>query len=207
MKRRKEKTTILFVSKTAQPTKPIQISTRLLLHWKKYLAMVSLIFISLIATIFLLASNKFEQSKMRYAVSKTVYKLQNSFRKVDTSAIREKFTKIDNELSEINGFLKARGIAAAFKIPQGGEVENDIDSPEELSDFYEKYLNKVIYNISYTPLGLPFSGAITSSFGMRENPFIGSGAETHKGLDIKGPVGAPVKAMAKGQVSFAGERG
>ncbi|MDQ6763719.1 MAG: M23 family metallopeptidase [Bacteroidota bacterium] len=207
MKRRKEKTTILIVNKSAQPVKPIQISTGLLLHWKKYLAILSLIFFSLLVTIFYLASNKFEQNKLRYALSKTIYKMQNSFKKVDTSTIRKRFTKIDNELLTINGFLKARGIPAAFKLPQGGEAGNDIISPEELSDFYEKYLNKVIYNISYTPLGLPFTGAITSTFGTRENPFDGSGVETHKGLDIRGPIGAPVKAMAKGQVLFAGERG
>ncbi len=104
-------------------------------------------------------------------------------------------------------FLRARGIQAAFKLPQGGEEEPDIISPEETSDFYEKYLNRIIYNISYTPLGLPFTGAVTSSFGSRENPFDGPGVETHKGLDIRGPMGAPVKAVAQGQVLFAGQRG
>lgn len=207
MNRRKEKTTILFVNKSAQPAKPVQISTGLLLHWKKYLALLSVIFLSLLATIFYLASGKFEQNKVQYALSKIIYKMQPALVKVDTSAIRERFTKIDNELTTINGFLKARGIPAAFKLPQGGEVEHDIISPDELSSFYEKYLNKVIYNISYTPLGRPFTGAITSTFGTRENPFDGSGVETHKGLDIRGPLGAPVKAMAKGQVIFAGERG
>ncbi len=207
MKRRKEKTTILFVNKTAQPAKPIQISNSLLLHWKKYLAVLSLIFFSLIATIVFLASNKLEQNKLRLTLSNTIHKMKNSFAKMDTSAVRERFTKIDKELSTINGFLRTRGIQAAFKLPQGGEEETDIISPEETSDFYEKYLNKIIYNISYTPLGLPFSGAITSSFGTRENPFSGSGTETHKGLDIRGPFGGPVKAMAKGEVSFAGQRG
>ncbi len=161
----------------------------------------------MVATIFYLASNKFERNNIRYALYKTIYKIQPAFKKADTLALRDRFTKIDNELTTINSFLKARGISAAFKVPQGGEAEHDVISPGELSNFYEKYLNKVIYNISYTPLGLPFTGAITSTFGTRENPFDGAGVETHKGLDIRGPIGAPVKAMAKGQVIFAGERG
>ena len=36
------------------------------------------------------------------------------------------------------------------------------------------------------------------------NPFGGNDIETHRGLDIKGPMGAQVKAMAKGEVEFAG---
>ena len=34
---------------------------------------------------------------------------------VDTSAVRKKFTKIDEDLLIINGYLRARGIQAAFK--------------------------------------------------------------------------------------------
>lgn len=207
MKRRKEKTTILFVNKTAQTAKPMQISNSLLLHWKKYLAVLSLAFFSLIAAIVYLASNKVQQNEVQFSLSKTIHTLNKSFEKVDTSAILKRFKNIDHELATINRFLQSRGIKAAFKLPQGGETVDGIVSPEEMSAFYEKYLNRIIYNISYTPLGLPFTGAITSSFGSRENPFNGSGVETHKGLDIRGPMGAPVKAMAKGKVSFAGERG
>ena len=129
------------------------------------------------------------------------------FAEVDTSAMRKKFTKIDEELSTINGYLKARGIQTVFKGPQGGEADNDVVSTDEITDFYEGYLKHIIYNISYTPLGFPFPGAITSTFGHRENPFGGSNVETHKGLDIKGPMGAPVKAMAKGEVDICRTKG
>ena len=72
---------------------------------------------------------------------------------------------------------------------------------------YESYLKKINYTLDYTPLGAPFPGVITSTFGHRENPFSGEGIETHKGLDIRGPMGAPVRAMANGVVIFAGPRG
>lgn len=207
MKEKKEKTTILFVNKNPQALKPIQVSSKLILNWKKYLAGLSLLFISLIGTVVYLTSSNIRQYKLQVTLSNKLNSMHKLFVEVDTSAMRKKFTKIDEELSTINGFLKARGIHTAFKGPQGGEVNNDVISTDETSDFYEGYLNRIIYNISYTPLGLPFPGSVTSTFGHRENPFGGSNVETHKGLDIKGPIGAPVKSMAKGEVEFAGLRG
>lgn len=207
MNKKREKTTVLFVHKNAQAIKPMQISSTLLLNWKKYLAGVSFVFLTLIATIVYLTSNNIQQYSVQAALSKKLHTMRTMFVTVDTNAIRQKFTKIDQDLSTINHYLKARGIQTVFKEPQGGEADNDIISSDEISDFYDRYLNKIIYNISYTPLGYPFPGNITSTFGHRENPFGGENIETHKGLDIKGPLGSPVKAMAKGVVEFAGLRG
>ena len=207
MKRKKEKTTILFVNKNAQPLKPMQVSSTLLLNWKKYVAALSLLFLSLIAAIIYLTTHNIQQNLLSQTLSKKIKSMHTLFAQIDTGAVRKKFTKIDNELSTINSFLKARGIQTAVKGPQGGEADDDIISSDEISDFYENYLNRIAYNISYTPLGMPFHGDITSRFGSRENPFSGAGVETHKGLDIRAPYGAPVKSMAKGEVIFAGPRG
>ncbi|MDQ6889900.1 MAG: hypothetical protein M3Z56_06460, partial [Bacteroidota bacterium] len=198
MKRKKEKTTILFVTKNAQAIKPMQVSSNLLLNWKKYLAGISLVFLSLIGTIIFLTSSNIQQNNIKQALSNKLHSMRNLFAQVDTNAIRNKFTKIDKDLITINGYLKARGIQTASNAAQGGEADHDILSTEEISNFYDEYLNRIIYNISYTPLGFPYPGSITSTFGHRENPFGGSNVETHKGLDIKGPMGAPVKSMAKG---------
>ena len=207
MKRKTEKTTILFVNKNHKVIKPIHVSSKVILNWKKYFFAVSLVFFSLIATIVYLTSNKIEQNKIQEAFSKKLQSMHLLISEVDTNAVREKFTRIDKELSTINGFLKARGIQTSFKGPQGGEADHDVISTNEISNFYDGYLKRIIYNVSYTPMGLPFPGAITSEFGHRENPFGGSQIETHKGLDIKGPIGAHVKAVAKGKVEFAGLKG
>jgi len=207
MNRNKEKTTVLFVHKNAQSIKPMQISSNLLLNWKKYLAAICLIFLALIGIIVYLTSNSIQQNNLQALLSKKLHNMGTLFPGTDTSAVRKKFTKIDEDLSTINHYLKARGIQTAFKGPQGGEADNDIISTDEISSFYDRYLNKIIYNISYTPLGYPFPGTITSTFGHRENPFGGENVETHKGLDIRGPVGSSVKSMAKGEVEFAGLRG
>ena len=207
MNRKTEKTTILFVNKNPGIMKPIQVSSKIILNWKKYILAISLVFFSLIGTIVYLTSNKIEQNKLQEALSKKLQSMHLLISEVDTNAVREKFTRIDKELSTINGFLKARGIQTPCKGSQGGETDHDVISTNEISNFYEGYLNRIIYDVSYTPMGLPFTGAITSEFGHRENPFGGSEIETHKGLDIKGPIGARVKAVAKGEVEFAGLKG
>lgn len=207
MKQKKEKTTILFVSKTAGSSRQLQVSTKHIKNWKKYLSAVIILFLSLLSTIFYLYSEKAEQKKVALALSSKIKTMHQSFTVADTSNLKEKFVKIDTQLAAINWFLKSRGISTRIKEPEGGEVNSDIISTDEIVDFYEKYLTKIVYNISYTPIGMPFKGSITSDFGHRENPFGGLSVETHKGLDIKGPMGAPVKAMAKGEVIFAGIRG
>ena len=207
MKPKKEKTTILFVNKNAQAYKPMQVSDRLILHWKKYIAGVALAFAALIAAVVYLVSLQNEQLLKQLSLSKKLHKMHFVISQVDTSAMKEKFTKIDTELSNINDYLKARGIKPAIKQPEGGEADDDVLSTDEITDFYVKYLDRIGYNLSHTPLGLPYHGRITSTFGHRENPFGGSNVETHKGLDISGPLGSPVKAMAEGTVEFAGLRG
>ena len=207
MNRKKQKTTILFVNKNSHAIKPIQVSNSLITNWKKYLCVVSFIFLSLIGIIIFLTSGKIQQNKLQEALSLKLLTMRTLISQVDTNAVRKKFSKIDNELITINDFLKARGIKSSINQAKGGETDNDIISTAEISNFYEGYLNRIIYDISYTPLGLPFTGAITSTFGHRENPFGGNAVETHKGLDISGPMGAAVKAMAKGEVAFAGLKG
>lgn len=207
MKQKKEKTTVLFVNKDARGIKPMKISSGLILNWKKYLAALSFVILALIGTIIYLSSRSIQQQQKQVVLTKKVETLHTVIEQVDTNAVREKFSNIDKELSNINSYLKARGIKPAFKGPEGGEPDDGIISTDEISDFYAKYLNKVAYNLAYIPLGMPYHGRITSTFGHRENPFGGENVEVHKGLDIAAPYGSPVKAMAKGTVEFAGLRG
>jgi murein DD-endopeptidase MepM/ murein hydrolase activator NlpD len=57
---------------------------------------------------------------------------------------------------------------------------------------------------SYAPTLWPVMGPITSSFGQREDPVLGSGeGEFHKGIDISAPNGVPVRATGDGVVKTA----
>lgn len=204
---RKEKTTILLVSKNQKAIKPKQVSGNVILHWRKYITIFSFVILVLGGVIGYLVFDREDHIAAQLTLKNKIHKLNSSFAQIDTSAIKKKFNNIDKELETINAYLKARGINQTVKLPQGGEESDDVLSAEETGDFYEKYIKKISYSFSHVPLGYPFHGAITSTFGHRENPFSGSGVETHKGLDIRAPMGAPVKSMAKGMVTFAGRRG
>ena len=59
--------------------------------------------------------------------------------------------------------------------------------------------------LAATPSIWPTRGRLTSSFGMRRNPF-GGGRQFHYGVDIANSYGTPVYATASGQISQAGYR-
>jgi len=50
----------------------------------------------------------------------------------------------------------------------------------------------------------PVSGAITSHYGYRIDPFTGSRRQFHTGMDIRGSMGTPVRAAMAGRVSRVG---
>ena len=202
-----KKTTVLFVSHDQKNMRPVSVSTNLLRFRKLILLAAGAIFVGLTLIIILLVGQYLNGNQQLALLSQKIRSMHILASKIDTNLVREKFSHIDQQLLNINNSLKERGLRAVFKEGIGGEPDHDIGSFDELSDFYETYLKKINYTLDYTPLGAPFPGAITSTFGHRENPFNGSGIETHKGLDIRGPMGAPVRAMANGVVIFAGRRG
>ena len=58
-----------------------------------------------------------------------------------------------------------------------------------------------------TPRGWPVQGRITSGFGHRLDPFEQMDGEFHRGLDIAGALGMPLKATADGVVLLASWQG
>ena len=71
---------------------------------------------------------------------------------------------------------------------------------EENMRAYEEILRQR----GYTPTLWPVDGTLEGGFGGRRNPFGGPGYEFHTGQDIEAPMGSPVIAGARGQVSFVG---
>ncbi|MBC7541815.1 MAG: peptidoglycan DD-metalloendopeptidase family protein [Candidatus Sericytochromatia bacterium] len=54
------------------------------------------------------------------------------------------------------------------------------------------------------PAAKPRPLVVTSSFGVRTDPFTGQ-AKTHKGVEFAAPIGTPIRASRSGKVTFAGE--
>ena len=61
------------------------------------------------------------------------------------------------------------------------------------------------FDASLAPTLWPVLGPVTSGFGQREDPVLGTGeGEFHKGVDISAPFGTPIRATADGVVASAG---
>jgi murein DD-endopeptidase MepM/ murein hydrolase activator NlpD len=91
---------------------------------------------------------------------------------------------------------------AAFVLPTG--LPND-DAGRAQMLVQELYrLHALGSVLAQMPLSSPTAQAVISSgFGLRADPFTGA-PEFHVGIDLPGPIGAPVYATAPGIVTFAG---
>lgn len=85
-------------------------------------------------------------------------------------------------------------------------LSNDIKTSEARLKALETLLLDRRLTDAVTPAGWPAEGGFVSSgFGHRADPFTGAIA-FHEGVDIASRMGSPIKAMADGVVSFAGEK-
>ncbi|WP_443944508.1 M23 family metallopeptidase [Pedobacter sp. AW1-32] len=195
------------MNKNQNAGKPIQIPSFYIEHWKKYVLSLIVLFVVLISVIVYLNYSKTILESSRNKIALDLLKRKKAISQLDTAALKKRYEAIDQKLLAINKYLKARGIKPVIKDNVGGEEGDDIFDIEEASTFYENYLDKMVRNVAFTPMGYPHYGTITSTFGHRENPFTGENVENHKGLDIRGSIGDVVKSTANGKVIFAGRRG
>lgn len=206
MSKKKDKTTIIFLNKNQNYSKPLQIRTYYLRHWKKFVGSLVMLFCILLIIVMYLVRSRAEVQLANQNLAALLEKHKTEMVQMDTSAIKKHYLSIDKKLKTINKYLKARGLKPIQK-NQGGDSDSDLGSTEEIGSFYEEYLKKMIRLVSFTPMGYPHRGRISSNYGHRENPFTGESIERHKGLDIKGNYGELVKTTANGTVKFASRRG
>ncbi|WP_165305108.1 peptidoglycan DD-metalloendopeptidase family protein [Pedobacter sp. SYP-B3415] len=206
MRRRREKTTIIIVNEKKNAIQPIEVPSKFVTNWKRYLLAAVLVFCSMVTAIIYLTFSRNELYESGRVLASQLEEVQSEMDQLAQDTVKEeepdRFAEIDDKLTTINRFLKARGLKPAFS-----DEKVKVLSEDQINNYYKEYLNKVIFNLAHTPIGFPYSGRITSTFGQRENPFGFGNAERHKGVDIKGNTGDPVKATAQGRVTFAGYRG
>lgn len=199
----KRKTSVLIVDPAGKENKVLQIPTKILLNWKKYLIFFNSAIIVLIAVLGVMIYQKTsEHYKEKLAKANRIKSL------IDIKKVKQSFKSIDQSILRINKFLDERGLEK-FKLENaGGENEDfEITNINEISNYYENKIKNIETTLNVTPLGTPSRGKITSGFGYRDNPFGNYNTENHSGIDFKGNYGDPVKATANGKVEFAGTKG
>ncbi|WP_324288368.1 M23 family metallopeptidase [Pedobacter sp. SL55] len=206
MSKRKDKTTVIFLDQNQNYNQPFQIKTYYIRHWKKF-AMLLLAFVCLLLGVIMhLVKTKAQMQRANKDLAMLLEKQKSEAVLLDTATIKKHYLSIDDKLKTINKYLKARGLKPMPK-SQGGELDAELGSTEEIGSFYEEYLKRMIRLVGFTPMGYPHKGRISSNFGHRANPFTGESIERHKGLDIKGNHGEVVKTTANGKVKFANRKG
>ena len=190
-------TTIFLVSNDNAETKFYTVKTKHVEKLKSYVKTtaiaLSVLMLSLMLLVVLLkvANNEISQ------LNDNVLSLKNDLKMLDSLEIKKKVNDIDQNINGINKYLIERGIFSSNN--SGGPA--DEENPD--IRIYEFYLDKtttILNTIKNVPIGLPLIGEHKSFFGYRSNPFSGRGSEFHKGLDIKGEIGDPVKCTAGGKV-------
>ena len=122
----------------------------------------------------------------------TIKKTEKEFKRLVSLGSREKILEnLDEEPIESFDMEHVRQ-----------EIEKTIDSVAEINEFL--HAQKDIFKA--TPRAMPAEGAISSHFGMREDPR-SSEDRFHAGIDIRAQSGSPIRATADGIVSFSGWSG
>lgn len=194
-------TTIFVVSSDNRDTNFFTVNTRHVERFKTYLsaAAVSLtaIILTCLVLFFLITSARYEIGNL----NDRIFSLKNDLRLLDSLEIKKKVNEIENNINDINKYLNERGV---FRQENAGGPE-DVSGILNASvyDYYQDKTDLILKSIRNVPIGNPHVGEYKSFFGYRSNPFSGRGSEFHKGLDIKGDIGNPVKCTASGKVEKA----
>jgi len=86
------------------------------------------------------------------------------------------------------------------------QMAGDLTALEEKGQVLERFYEEHSLMLASTPSIWPARGYLSSSYGLRKDPFTGD-REFHFGIDVSTPVGRPVVAPADGVVLYASKRG
>ncbi|MDR1742392.1 MAG: M23 family metallopeptidase [Dysgonamonadaceae bacterium] len=128
-------------------------------------------------------------------------------------AIMDNLNEAQTTLERIENYLNARSVETAqiSEVPDSNGIGGGFfPETEETLNLTEDRLDKIsdlLDKISRVPLGIPYNGRMTSTFGLRRNPMGGENNEFHTGVDWAGKVGSKIATTASGTIEYAGYRG
>lgn len=202
----KHKTSVLFVNTDGKGSKTVQVPTSILLNWKKYLMIAGSVFLllGLVIGFFIYENTGNYYTNLYKERLARANQIKNA---IDIEKAKESFELINQSVERINTFMEAKGLTPLELENAGGPLEFEVTDINEITELYAEDILKLEELMKMTPIGKPHEGEQTSFYGVRRNPFGGGGIEGHKGIDLRGEVGEPIKSTADGKVEFAGVKG
>jgi murein DD-endopeptidase MepM/ murein hydrolase activator NlpD len=202
--------TIMILNRNGNP-QSLQVKTKHLKRIKHYAAAVGAIFVMLAGFIFYLKAQNTRQEQEKMALLSQIVKLKgeipaNLQKAGEQHSAQGYIQQIEGKLKTINDYLRHRGLKGFSTNGTGGDgnAEGKKLSDKEVYSLYNDYLNQLVGNVAFTPMGYPKISSFTSFFGYRSDPFNSASAEFHPGVDFRGAHGDEAKSTANGKVVFAG---
>lgn len=195
-----KKLTVLVIGNDDEQVRSYTINRTLIENYKKYLIITGSVITAAMILFFSVFAYSIKISLDKHSLNSQLIDVNNKLGQYDSLQLNQKLSRIDNNLSVIDGYLKERGI---IKTENSGGVPSS-SKPELLT---EKITQIEEQSIVFTcmlrdiPMGYPYDGIRSSDYGYRRNPFGGYCGEFHPGVDVKGPVGDPIHATADGIVN------
>ena len=193
--------TILVVRTDNKDTVSFNLNTKHIERWKIYLAGFISFFTVLVFIIAGLSFTIISKNSEKENLLGQIRTMENDVKLVDSLQIKQRIENIDKRLLDIDNYMKERGLVKKSGI--GGEPDFTRNTNPALYILYDTYVELLLKTIKNVPMGYPHIGEIKSEYGYRSNPFWGRSSEFHKGIDIKGNIGDPVKCTANGVVVSA----
>ncbi|MCL1791955.1 MAG: peptidoglycan DD-metalloendopeptidase family protein [Peptococcaceae bacterium] len=111
-------------------------------------------------------------------------------------------TSAGNKFSSVN---KVIAFNKVFSLDEASEQTQSLLF--SIQAHYDEVLSAYEDKLQHMPNMLPVSGALSSPFGYRPDPFNTGVIEFHNGIDLVAPYGTPIKAPADGRILSATDEG
>ncbi len=189
--------------------KMLQVPKKMLLYWRHYTFAIIGIFLFLGISIAWCTSRLLSLHEDKELLRKKLEYAKEKNKTPNMEEVRSKMEKLESKLEGVTSYLRERGVKNnGLEGGKGGEsFELTLENVDEVLDSYGFYIDNIHHDLVGIPLGFPVKGVMTSGFGVRKNPFSGSGYEVHTGVDLKANKGDKVRSPANGKVVFAGWKG
>lgn len=208
--------TLIIANKYSNDTKIYTIKDKhiknILLYKKIILCSCLIIFVLLSVFFIYMGYETYEKEKLYSKVADLENKLDNK----QINEMINNLNRAEESLLKIEKYLNDRKVKITTSSKSnekntnagvGGEYYPIENINSDFIEFKKQRVSELLMKIQSIPIGLPHIGRVTSTFGVRGNPFSKKGGEFHPGLDLAGTIGDPIKATANGIVSYAGVKG
>jgi murein DD-endopeptidase MepM/ murein hydrolase activator NlpD len=198
--------TILVVGNDDEDIKTFKIPKNFITNYKKYLYIATFTVGGFFLLLALFFAYTMKVSIDKNGLTSQLTSVNEKLSTYEDRQIHEKLSRIDQNLSLIDGYLQKRGVLETKDAGGEPSVTDHVSNIEKI-DYFEKQSIVFFNTLKEIPVGYQYYGVKSSDYGYRRNPFGGFSGEFHPGVDLKGIVGDPIYATGDGIINRCDQYG